>query len=173
MINIDKELLKKLSTWAIVLPVILTLWALYASTKLSAAGSDAKRQLEQTQQVEKSLGKIVELRAQLGGDFSEPTAVEFDSVVYIRNCARQAGIRETTISRGQTSKPQKQKDNSLLYYETYIIKGVHLVQLARFIDNAERSYSSFTCTQLTITPHTHSNVKDSWDATINFQYMTK
>ena len=80
-------------------------------------------------------------------------------------------------------KAEKKKGKKIIgYFCSYVPEEV--IHAAGFIPYRMRAvestgtgkgdvyYSSLNCTQLTITP-SRNRKKDSWDATINFQYLRK
>lgn len=171
--KIDKNTLKQPQTWAVIVPAFLFLWVLGSLVAMNQAKAAAYKQATSAQRVRTDARKILDLMQEIG-TVNMPGAMsrQFDPIISVRACATAAFIPESKLPKGESFKSQVQADGSLLTRESYRLSGVRLLQVARFIDHAERDYSSVSCTQLALT-HARSKQKDSWDVTLDLQYITR
>ncbi|MHA1565361.1 MAG: hypothetical protein ACTSX7_08630 [Alphaproteobacteria bacterium] len=170
--NMDRESIRKPQTWAVLVPVILSIWVLASLIAMNRAQAACKEQERETNTAQGYARDILAMMAEIGEDnLPGARSGEFDPIASVRACAEAAFIRESKLSKGESFKPKEQADGNLLIRESYRINGIRLLQIARFIDHAEGDYSSVTCTQLNLT-HARSKQKDAWDATLDIQYVT-
>ena len=171
--KIDKNTFKQPQTWAVIVPAILFLWVLGALIAMNQAQAASDKQLASAEKVQADARMIVDLMQEIGAvNISDAMSRQFDPITSVRACAKAAFIPESKLPKGESFKSKVQSDGSLLTRESYRLSGVRLLQVARFIDHAERDYSSVSCTQLAMT-HARSKQKDSWDVTLDLQYITR
>ena len=170
----DRNMLKNRTVWAVLIPAVLAIWSIAATANMIHYRGETRDQIERTEEVEMNVRSIVSILKRSGRGDLLPSSIDrgFESITSARLCAKTAGISESRLYRGESPKPKLQKDGSLLHRETFKINGVKLVHIAKFIDYAERSYSSLNCPQVIIIP-SRKKGKDSWDATINFEYLKR
>jgi len=168
----DRAMLKKPQFWAVIVPAILSVWAIGATAKMFKYRSEADYQIELTSDSRNNARSIASVLKRAGRyDLLETSLYRsFNRVTSARQCAKAAAIPESQLYRGESSKPKQQKDGSFLHRENFHLNSVRLIQIAKFIDYAEQNYTSLICTGVTIAP-ARKKSKDSWDATINFQYL--
>ena len=173
MLEFNIKLLKKARFWAVAVPCVLLVWTVVESAAVWSQSDEASKKLRQSQSVQEAAREIVAILRESGqGELGGAALREFDAITSARLCAEAAIISEERLLRGESSKPKPQKDGSMLHRESYRLNGVHLLQVAKFIDYAERNFSSLNCTELTLTP-LRSKSKDAWDANIDLQYLRK
>jgi hypothetical protein len=172
--DVDKSLLKNPKLWAVVIPVILGIWALSSTVRMVGAYHDASEQQQDTDEAMSNARRIATIVKRLGRQELSGDAMfrDFDRVTSARQCARAALIPENKLQRIESRDAKTLKDGSLLFKEDYQLNGVKLLQIATFIDYAERNYTSLNCTQTTLYP-SRSKSKNSWDARVSFQYLRK
>ena len=170
----DRNMLKSRNVWAVLIPAVLAIWSIGATANMIQFRGDARDQIERTEEVQMNVRSIVSILKRSGRGDLLPASIDrsFQSITSARLCARAAGISESRWHLGESPKPRQQKDGSLLHRETFKINGVKLIQIAKFIDFAERNYSSLNCSQVDIKP-SRKKGKDSWDATINLEYLKR
>ncbi|MBN1765711.1 MAG: hypothetical protein JW860_10670 [Sedimentisphaerales bacterium] len=170
--DMDIQKLKQPKTWGVAIPFILTIWALISTFSMMNARTQAQNQIQNTQKIWEESNSIVTILKKAGQDDTGDITLQgsFDRVGSVLQSAKHALIVESKVERVESSSPKIQKDGSLLYRETYNLKNVKLLQIAKFIDYAERSFSSTSCTHITIIPSRNMR-QDSWDANITFQYI--
>ena len=173
MMKIDKETLKQPQTWALLIPSILLIWTITSTHAMVKVGRVAERNAKSARKVHNNAQKIRVILEELGErNVSGAMVGEYDAITSVRDCAKAAMIPESKLSKGESSKPKLQKDGSVLYRDEYRFIGIRLLQLARFIDHAERNYTSVTCTKLSM-DDAKGKRKDSWDATVDLQYYKR
>jgi len=166
------ETMKKPRTWAIIIPVLLFLWAAEATISMHGNRADA----ESAGRFAREMGGIADdievTIKKAGGDaLAASQSKDFDLVTSALKCAEAAAISSSRLSRGDSSAPKKQKNSTRLQYtENLKLTGVRMMQLAKFIEYAERNFSSLTCDQLSIVPSHGQKTKDTWDVTVTFRY---
>jgi len=170
--NFDIDTLKKPYVWAVLVPSVLTIWALVASATMFGQRREAIYQRNLNRDVQKNTQRIAQIRQKLSHTTMAGAHRNFQGIASARDCARIARISEIQLSRAESYKPQRQKDGSVLHRETYKLNKVRLLRIVQFIDYAERNFSSLTCTRLSITP-VPSKTKDVWDANISIQYLVR
>ena len=172
--DFDAKMLKKPEAWAVIVPAVLVVWSIGTTLKMLDCRNRALSQRDQSRQVQANVHTIKSILRRSGHqDISDASInIEFDRVSSARRCAKEALITESKLHRIESPNAKPQKDGSFLFRETFKLNSIKLLQIARFIDFAERNYSSLNCTQATIYP-ARIKTKDSWDATINFQYLKK
>ncbi len=169
----DTSFLKKFQVWAVVIPAVLGIWALTSTVKMASQRQATQKQQDLTLQTERSARGILRILAKSGNtNLPGGGSRNFDGVASARTCATQALIPESRLNRLESSKPDRQKDGTILHSETYKLTGVSVLQTAQFIDVAERNYDLLNCTTLDLTP-VRSKTRDSWDAAIRLQYLEK
>lgn len=168
----DTEILKQPRTWAIVIPVLLAVWAFGALINMLGHRSQAENLLDRSVGVIKDARLILNAMEESGVQAMDVASVaEFNGLASARVCARAGLISESRVIRGESGNPMPQKNGSILHRETYKLKSVKLEQIARFVDCAERRFSNVNCSQLGI-ERARSKDRDSWDVTVSFQYLT-
>ena len=168
------SLLKKPGAWAIIVPVLLMFGTVSATLKMFSQRDKARNQWELTTKVQKDARQIIALLNQSGrGDLTGAALPHFQDKTSARLCAEVAGIPLSRLTRGESGgKPKKEKDGRILHRENYKLNRVPLLQIAQFVDYAERNFSSLSCTQLTLTSLMGEKDSDAWDATVSLQYFT-
>jgi hypothetical protein len=170
MINAD--ILKKPAVWAVAIPAILVLWMFFAAGAMLGAKTAAGQKTDSVRQVEKDTQDIQEILRQTGATLSGGSSNPFKGISSALLCAKAGQIPDLKISRGESSKPQEQKDGTVLHRETYKIDGVRLLQIVQFIDHAERNFYAVHCTQITLTA-SGGKSRDNWVANVTLEYTTK
>ena len=172
--NNTLEMLKKPRLWSIVVPAVFFLWAISSTANMLNYRQKAKSRLEITNNVKSKARHIESIlkRAGRGNKSGTSLNLDFDTVASSHQCAQAAAIPVALLSQGGSSKPKLLKDGSLRHNENFNLTSVRLIQIAKFIDFAERNYSSLRCTKVTIKP-IRGKKRDAWDATISFQYLKK
>jgi len=169
--ELNVEMLKKPFTWALIIPSVLGLWTIIATVKMVGIRTEAGKQAQVARLVEKKVQEIESIRKRTGE--AEGSLIRsFDLASSTRECAEAAQIPEAKIIRGENSRSKQQKDGKFQHTQSYKLKSIKLIQIARFIDFAEINYSSLHCAKLQINP-ARSKSKDAWDATITFIYLKK
>jgi hypothetical protein len=162
------DILKKPFFWAVAIPAVLLVWAIAAAAHTVGLSDDYKHQRDVTRQALSDADEIIRYQQKMGVSAAQKA---FDpNLASVRECARIAGISDASISRGQSSKPER-KEGTLLYRETYTLDSVNLLQVTEFIDAAERNYASVKCTQLDLTAR--QGRKNAWVANVGLQYLSK
>jgi len=169
MIEQLKLYLRQPRTLAIAVPFLLGILLLVFFVKMNTARSDAMFQIQNVQDSFRYASEIKKLKDTNAGSAGE----NFSGISSVRNCAKFAGIAEENISRGESSKPSSRQDGVVLHRETYKISRVSLLQIAKFIDCAERNYSDLQCTQLALIPTPGVKSHDNWSATLSLTYTVK
>jgi hypothetical protein len=169
------ELLKKPYAWAIIIPALLLIWTISAAAGMFSQRDKTQNQVETASTVEKNARQIINLLNRSGrSDLIGSALPPFGGMDSARACADAATIPLTRLTRGESGgKPKKDKQGRLLHRENYKLHRVRLLQIARFVDHAERDYSSLSCTQLMLTSIVGDKNSDSWDATVSLQYFTR
>jgi len=172
--DIDKTMLRRPSVWAVIIPVALGIWGIHSTVNMLRSQERAQRQTEETKEVCRNAQSIASIMKRLGRKKlgETPMFKSYDRVTSARQCARGALIPESKMQRIESFDPKLTKDKTWLFRESYKLNGVKLLQIAKFIDFAERSFDSLNCTQVTIYP-ARVKRKDAWDATISLQYVKK
>jgi len=170
--EIDKTMLRKPMVWAVIIPVVLGVWGIQSTVKILRSHERVQRQTEETKEVCRNAQSIASIMKRLGRTNLNKTQMfkSFDRVTSARQCARGALIPESKMQRIESFDPKLTKDKTWLFRESYKLNGVKLLQIAKFIDFAERSFDSLNCTQVTVYP-ARVKSKDAWDATISLQYV--
>jgi len=168
----NKQTLKEPFFWAFVIPLLLTIWAIIALVGMLGERGDSLDAQQTAGVVSKQAGEIVKIRKRLGIALAGASSHNFRGITSARACAKIAGISEARLSRAESPRPQRQKDGSTLHRETYKLNNIKLLQIVKFVDYAERNFSSVTCHQLSITS-VRSKSKDAWEATVVIQYLIK
>lgn len=169
------DILKKSWLWAIIIPVLLLGWTIYAAAGMLSQRNKARTQMGAADDAQKYSRQIITLLNRSGrGDLTGSALPAFLGMDSARDCAQAAGIPLTSLTRGESGgKPKKDDQGRLLHRENYKLHRVRLLQIARFVDQAERNFASLSCSQLTLTAIGGGKNNDSWDATISLQYFTR
>lgn len=172
--NIDRDSLKEPLVWAVIVPCVLFVGVVVAVFSLNNARAGYEKQAEKTEQVQVYARKVLKLMDEIGAaNLPNAATRQFNPLTSARECAKAAFIREGKLLTGESRKAKVQPDGTVVRGENYRIIGVRLLQIARFIDTAEGKYSSVNCTALTLTHSRASKVKDSWDVSVDLQYVTR
>jgi len=173
-LQLNKDLIRKPIFWAILIPALLIVWTIPAALNMASQAGIKKRALSNIRPVEDNAQRILRLRGVKGTDLGTDSIGSqklFTGKASAFACARFAQISESRWPRGEATRPKTQKDGSILHKETYKLLGVKFLQIAQFIDHAERHFSNVNCDNLTLT-YAPAKVKDSWNATIHLEYIT-
>lgn len=169
----DRDLLRRPETWAIAVPLLCLVLALHGVWTLGKVKGRAERQAQAARDAVKDATRIERFLQQAGGaaapGMTRPT---FNDITSARQCAAEALIGESRLSRGESAKPQAQRDGTVLRRETYRLDGVSLEQVSRFIDCAELNYDTLNCTQAALTRERGKGF-DRWNVTVTLQYLVK
>ncbi len=175
-IQIDRDTIRHPLFWAVVIPILLLGVTVYLYYNLSDTRRLALRQQETADEILKHVEAIKHLRQRVSltdSDSELPYTIrEFNSISSARVCAEHAYIGTSKIERISVGTPKKQKDGSELISEKYNIKNVKLIEIAMFIDHAERQFDSVRCSQVAIN-HSRNKGRNTWDANIDLQYLRK
>ena len=171
--TLDKQSLKRPDFWAVVVPIILFLWLVFVAFGLADAREESSGRLADMDKVSADMAKIRKIIAEAGGaDLSGGSIGDFEGISSARKCAEAAKIKEDRLSRLESMRPRIEKGDRVVYHETYRLDHVNILQVARFIDFAERGFYKVNCAQLFLVK-ARTKQKDSWDATVDFQYQRK
>lgn len=170
-IELNKELLKNIYFWAAAIPLVLSIWTLFSLLGYSDTKNRAERKIATLEQVEDNALDIYLIKRKMpGSGLAEGELRPFMGKKSAYACAKLAGIDENHWTRGESSSAKKLKDGSLLHRETYKLTKVRLLQIVQFIDNAELRFSNVSCPNFSLA-YARTKSKDSWDATINLEYL--
>ena len=172
-LQLNKELIRKPVFWAILIPAVLMVWTIPAALNMARHSGIKKRALSNIRSVEDNAQRILRLLGVKGTDLgTDSTGSQnlFTGKASAMACACIAEIPESRWPRGEAARPKPQKNGSILHTETYKLLGVKFLQIALFIDHAERHFTNVTCDNLTLT-YAPANIKDSWDANIHLEYI--
>ncbi|KPK76310.1 MAG: hypothetical protein AMJ79_07120 [Phycisphaerae bacterium SM23_30] len=170
----DQQILKKPQIWAVVIPVLASLLALYATVDALSLRKNARKLIKDADDAAQKADDILTLLDQFGDSrLIGVDSRKFNDVVSARECAAAAGISSTQMERLAGVKSQKQKDGTILQGERYLLQNVSLLQVVQFIDYAERNFSSLNCSFLDLTPIRSAKTKDSWKAQLTLNYLEK
>lgn len=168
--TLDKDLFRQPRFWQIAVPALLFLYAAGATFDMFAQKKNAQEQKSITENAYQHAREIKGILDKVGSQSTVTSETRaFDGVASARKCAQVADIPEVRLSRGESSSPKKDKDGTVKIMESFKLRGVKLIQIARFVDFAEKNYDTLKCTQITIT-NSRNPKKDHWDADINMQY---
>ena len=169
----NKELLKNVYFWAIIIPVILGIWSLFSAMGSAEIKDQAERKIAALEKVNKSAREIRMMMRKGPGLGLDGSAVRpFMGKKSAYECAKLARISDSQWTRGESSSSKKLKDGSELYRETYKLSKVRLLQVVKFIDHAEMNFSEVSCSAFSLS-YSRTKSKDSWDATINLEYLSR
>jgi len=164
----NREIFRKAELWAVVIPIVCVLWAFGAMVGVfdsSAKATETQNKVENAERYSRLI-----MRTRRGGSFGSE-GMEFGGISSVRECARYASIQENRIAQGGRSKGKPQK-GGLLINETYSLEGIHLEQIAKFIDYAEMNYASLNCVKLTMN-HDLGKGLDRWNTTVTLRYLVR
>lgn len=169
--DMDTEIFKKPTTWAVIVPCVAFVLAIACTYNMFAERSEAKRVEDTSKDVFDSARYIMSMRNVVGQNAEVETLRVFNGIESARECAAAAAIPESKFPRGESSNPQQQNDGSFLRRDTYRLEQIRLMQIAFFVDYAERNYKDLVCTGLAIIKsHSRTRERDSWDLVANIQY---
>lgn len=172
-IQFNKELLKQAYFWAVLIPSILGLWTLFSAFSSAEMKHQAERKITALDKVSKSTREILMiLRKTPGSGLNSEAVSPFMGKKSAYECAKLARVSDSQWTRGESSSSKKLKDGSELHRETYKLSKVHLLQVVKFIDHAEMKFSDVSCSNFSLS-YSRSKSKDSWDATVNLEYLTR
>ena len=173
-LKLNKELIRKPVFWAILIPAALLVWTIPAALNMARHGAMKKRALNNIQTVENNAQRILHLLRLSGTDLGTASS-EYQNMFTGKDsafaCAGVAGFPESRLTRGESSRNKVLKNGSILHQETYKLHGVEMLQVALFVDHAERYFSNATCDNLTLTFNTRGKTKDTWDASVHIKYI--
>ena len=172
-LQLNKELIRKPVFWAILIPALLLVWTIPVALSMAQHAATKKKALINIRAVEDNAQQILRLLGVKGTDLGTPGTESqnfFTGKASAMACVRFAQIPVSRWIHGEAARPKPQKDGSILHKETYKLLGVKFLQIAQFIDHAERHFSNVNCDNLTLT-YAPANIKDSWDATIHLEYI--
>ncbi|MBN1435768.1 MAG: hypothetical protein JW936_01725 [Sedimentisphaerales bacterium] len=167
----DTELFKKPTTWAVLIPAIALLVAIYCTISMLGERKESDILAETADKAFKDARYIIQMTGIANNNTAGETARYFDGIASARECAAAAVIPEHKLLRVESGSPQAQADGTFLRRETYHLDQVRLTQIAYFIDYAERGYRDLVCTTLTIRK-ARSRERDLWDLTATIEYLT-
>ncbi len=156
MVEQFKQYLRQPQTLAIAAPALLAIVLLMSFVHMRNTRQEARFQIQNVRDSMRYASQIKMLRDSSLGTSGR----NFSGISSVQECARAAGIAEENISRGESSKPSSQPDG-------------YLLQIAKFIDHAERNYSDLQCTQLALIPTPGAGSRDNWSATLTLSYTVK
>ena len=166
----DLQIFKKLNTWAIIVPALFGLWAVSASWSMWSSRNLADRQTRNVEQVMENARMILLMEKQAGARLADRTILEpFQGLASARQCARAASISESRLSQGKTTgRPASSRDGTVVRIQTYNIEGVRLLQIAQFVDFAERNFAETKCSDLAI-ERAPGKTRDNWKVNVALQ----
>ncbi len=165
----NKENLKNPKLWSIVVPILLFFYAVSSTSAMFRERGLANNRIGSYSKVMKQASLIKSMREKKGDASGEYGSMYFDGVDSANRCAQIALVLPGQFRRGEFSKPTEQKDGTIEHRETYNLNGVKLLQVAQFIDYAERNFDGVRCTVLSVS-HSQGKSKDNWDATLTIVY---
>lgn len=172
-IQFNKELVKNIYFWAIAVPAILMIWSLFSALGSAEVKELSQRKMSALEKVNKSSQEIrMILRKSPGVGMVGGGDAVFLGKKSAYECAKLARISDTQMTRGESSSSKKLKDGSEMHRETYKLRKVRLLQVVQFIDHAEMNYADVSCSTFSLS-YTRTQSKDSWDATINLEYLNR
>jgi len=171
----NTELLKKPQTWAVIIPTLTILFALYSVFQCLSRKKDAAELNGHTNNALIAADNILALHKQFGSSpLTGVAARNFTGVDSALACSQNAKIPSGRLSRLASTNSENQRDGSILHGENYQLDRVNLLQVIQFIDYAERSYASLSCTNLTLeVPSRGALSTDNWSAQLNLKYLEK
>jgi hypothetical protein len=172
-VQFNKELLRNIYFWAITIPVILAIWSLSSAISSAEIKDQARRKIAALEKVNKSSREIrMMMRTSSGSGLARGDAIAFNGKKSAYECAKLARISDTQLTRGESASSKKLKDGSEMYRETYKLSKVRLLQVVKFIDHAEMNFSDVNCSTFSLS-YSRAKSKDSWDATVNLEYLIR
>ena len=171
----DTELLKKSQTWAVIIPALMTLFALYSVFHFYSLQKEADDLTGYAQDARIAADNILAVHAQFGSSpLTGAAARKFTGVDSALECAVNAKIPNGRWKQMSNTNPEKQRDGSVVYGVNYQLNRVNLVQVIQFLDYAEKNYAALNCTNLTLeVPSRGAMSTDNWSAQLNLKYLEK
>ena len=166
----DLQIFKKLNTWAVIVPALFGLWAVSASWSMWSSRSLAERRTKNVEQVIKDARLILLMEKRAGAQLTGRTSLEpFKGMTSARQYARAASISESRLSQGKTTgRPASARDGTVVRIQTYNIEQVRLLQIAQFVDFAERNFAETKCSDLAI-ERAPGKTRDNWKVNVALQ----
>ena len=140
-IKFDINQLKKPQSWAVIIPVVLIIWALGATLGMMDRSAYADTQVASARKTQQVALEIMTRLRQTGGDLSQNQLQYFDLVVSARQCAEAALIPISKLSQGDSSSGKTRKDGSIQHNQNYQLNSDR-VKLVKDINKFD--YNSHT-----------------------------
>ena len=170
--DITREDLKKTESWAVLIPAILLIIALFFWLGMSNAEHEAQKEIRKAKRAVDAASEIIELKRNSNIDLSDGADKrEFETVSSFIECARNAGIPTSSMKKLSGEQPKTLKGGRKEYQEVIEVTNVRMEQLGKFIDYGETNFKSLDCTDITITPSPNKNSVDRWNATVHFKHI--
>ena len=171
----DTEKLKKPKTWAVIIPTLMTLYALCSVFHFFSLRKEAADLTGYAQDALIAADNILALHVQFGSSpLTGGAAREFTGVESALECAQNAKITSGRLNQLASTNPEKQRDGTVIHGENYQLNRVTLLQVIQFLNYAERNYASLSCTNLTFeVPSRSAMSTDNWSAQLNLKYLEK
>ena len=171
----DTEKLKKPQTWAVIIPALMTLFALYSVVHFFNLRNEAADLNGFAENALIAADNILALHAQFGSSpLTGASARKFTGVDSALECAQNAKITSGRLNQLASTNPEKQRDGTVIHGENYQLNRVNLLQVIQFLDYAERNYAPLSCTNLTFeVPSRGAMSTDNWSAQLNIKYLAK
>ncbi len=170
----DLQSLKQAKVWAGIVPAILAIWVISGTVHFLGVHSDVMAQINQACEVVKYEQEIRVMRDKLKKTgMSGSSLMVFEGKASASMCARAATIPAERLTQGTGSTTTKKRGQvGTMQNESYTLRAVRLIQVAKFIDYAEQNFSGITFHNLILTPVGTSS-KDAWDATVDLRYQVE
>lgn len=170
----DMQTFKKAKVWAGIVPAVLAIWTISATVHFLGVRSDALVQIGQASEVARQAKEIEVMRDKLKKTgMSGSSLMVFKGKASASLCARAAAIPAERLTQGTGSTTTKKRGQTgTMQNESYTLRAVRLIQVAKFIDYAEQNFSGITFHNLILTPVGTSS-KDAWDVTVDLRYQVE
>ena len=170
----DLQTFKQAKVWSWIVPVVLAIWTISATVHFFGVRSEALFQIDQAREVVKQEQEIQIMREKLKKTgMSGSSLMVFKGKASASMCARAAAIPAERLTQGTGSTTTKKRGQvGTTQNESYTLRAVRLIQVAKFIDYAEQNFSGITFYNLILTPVGTSS-KDAWDATVDLRYQVE
>ena len=170
----DLQTFKQAKIWAGIVPAVLAIWTISTTVQFLGVRDNALFQIDQAREVDKQAQEIEVMRDKL-----KKTGMSGSSLMVFKGkasailCAGAASIPANRLTQGTGSRTTKKRGQTgMMQNESYTLRAVRLIQVAKFIDYAEQNFSGITFHNLILTPVGTSS-KDSWDATVDLRYQVE
>ena len=171
----DTELFKKPQTWAVIIPALMALFALYSVFHFYSLQKETDDLTGYAEDARITADNILAVHAQFGSSpLTAAAARQFTGVDSALECAQNAKISTGRWKQMANINPENQRDGTIILGENYQLNRVNLLQVIQFLDYAEKNYASLNCTNLTLdVPGRGAMSTDNWSAQLTLKYLEK